>query len=827
MNTIANPRRKLKLDRSKQKLTDRDLPEIWQKVKADQIQFLDLSYNEGRIEHLVLSADSLQSLRYLYLYKSNIQSIELKGDLPNLRILHLGNNQLKSFRLPSGFANLQHLRLDENQLTDFELADFEGLKEMKGLYLQKNEVKNIPSEVLEREENCWKRVEAFYRDAKKSGMTQNNEVKLILIGNGSVGKTQIALRLTEQEKYVFSEKHDSTHGISLLKRVFPCDFLKEGLALNIWDFGGQDIYHATHRMFMQSKALFVLVWDVINEYLTHHEHNDRQYKNEQLEYWLSYAACFGEGSPVLVVQNKVDASSDKKYLLPPSAQKAHLEKHTNIERFLAVSAKTGYGFKPLEKAILRIFKEHPHLKQTLQAKQLPSNWVNIRNRVRAEQATPNGQKQIKMQEFRSWCVDEGAEDSATFILEFFHDSGVLFYRPRYFSGQIILDQAWAIKAVYKILDRESDFYADMEQRVNEEKGRLVYEDLCEVWAKESDEERALFIDFMLSCELCFEWTHRTEDERTPDLKERVFIVPQLLSDQQPAYLQHYAEVYQLNKEKAVKYRFLPSVFMHRFIVQARHFAEVEDMWQEGIFMEYRGAFALVKADYAQKAIVIHYNENAIGLEKAIEEQLVEIAQEGKVSARRETEAHEMGKIKLAEDFLRKVAQENLAAKGFDRLQKTKKEAESSQQKAARLFLSYAIEDEPFLEQLLKQLAVLKRRNLLAPWSTQDILPSENWAETSLKKLKEADIIVLLVSAAFLANDDKWENDLEVAMERHRKGEALVVPILVEDCLWELTPFADLLILPRGGEAISQTDQEKRAAVWRKVASEIKKMLDKR
>ncbi len=824
MNTVVNPRRKLKLDRSKQNLTDSDLPEIWRKIKAEHIQFVDLSYNKGKIEELVLSADYLQSVRYLYLYQSDIQSIRIKGDLPNLRILHLGGNQLKSFSLPRGFANLQHLRLEENQLEEFELKDFEGLKEMKALYLQENKLEGIPQELWEKEENCWKRVEAFLKDAKKSGMTQNNEVKLILIGNGSVGKTQIALRLTQQEKYVFNEKHDSTHGISLLKRVLPCDFLKEGLALNIWDFGGQDIYHATHRMFMQSKALFVLVWDVRNEYLPHHEYEGRQYKNEQLEYWLSYAACFGENSPVLVLQNKVDTSADKKYLLPPSAQKTHQEKHTHIERFLAVSAKTGYGFKPLEKAIQRIFKEHAHLKRTLEMKQLPNNWVNIRNRVRAEQ-NPKGKKRIDLKEFRAWCAAEGAEDSATFILEFFHDTGVLFYRPHYFSGQIILDQAWAIKAVYKILDRESDFYADMEQRVNEEKGRLVYADLCEVWADESDEERALFIDFMLSCELCFEWTNRKEEDRTPELKERIFIVPQLLSEQQPAYLQHYAEVYGLNQQKVLQYRFLPAVFMHRFIVQAQHMAEVEDMWQQGVFVEYQGAHALVKADYTQKTIVIQYNENVLGLEKAIEEQLKGIAQEGKVQARRETA--ELGKIELAEDFLRKEMQQHLAEKGLNRLQKPRAETDTSSQKAARLFLSYAKEDEPFLNQFLNQLSILKRRNIIAPWSEQDILPSEKWAEKSREKLKEADIIVLLVSAAFLANDEKWENDLELAMERHQKGEALVVPILLKDCMWELAPFADLLILPRNGEPISSTDVGKRDAVWRKVTSEIKKLLDKR
>ncbi len=178
------------------------------------------------------------------------------------------------------------------------------MPELKHLYLHDNPIQNIPKEIFNKShDNVLLPVRNYLQDLAH-GASANNDIKLLLLGNGDVGKPQIAKRLAEQEKFVFNTQHDSTHGIVLLQRTL------ENLNLNIWDFAGQDIYHATHRLFMQTRALFVLVWDVVSETSSYHEYEGKRYKNEKLQYWLEYARCFAPGSPILVVQNKVDTPDE-------------------------------------------------------------------------------------------------------------------------------------------------------------------------------------------------------------------------------------------------------------------------------------------------------------------------------------------------------------------------------------------------------------------------------------------------------------------------------------------------------------------------------------
>ncbi|MEZ4883199.1 MAG: COR domain-containing protein [Chitinophagales bacterium] len=789
------------LDCSKQNLTDRDLPRIWAQVAAEQREFVDLSYNKGTIQHLHLKAEQLQSLRFLYAYKSNIQSITIDGDLPNLQILSLAKNQLTDFRLPRGFAALEHLRLDENQLKEVELESVEGLQSLESLFLQGNEVQNIPQEILEREENCKERVWTFLKDKKESGAVQNNEVKVILVGNGSVGKTQIAMRLEQQKDYVFNKQHESTHAIALLKREMACSYLPDGLTLNIWDFGGQDIYHATHRMFMQHNALFLLVWDAENETKPSHNYNGRDYKNETLDYWLRYVDCFGKGSPVLVLQNKIDRLFEKK--MPPPTQKSFQREHANIVRFLEVSAKKGKGFLILEKEIQKVFAEHSVLKESL-LRELPASWVAVRNRVRTEQKNPQGRKEIDQSTFGNWCEAAGVADSAQYILEFLHDTGVLFYQERYFSGSIILDQAWAIEAVYKVLNKDSDYFEILEDK----KGVLEYEDLCEIWERESDAERSLFIDFMLNCELCFETTTEKPEYGNPELKDRTFVVPQLMATERPDYLEdaEYMRHYELEEQKRLPFHFLPPVFMYRFLVQASDFAEVGDMWRQGVLMEYEGAFALVEADYADKCIVLHYSKQATQLVLAIEQQLDIIAQEGKVQPQKESS--EMTEKMVGMGYLKR---------GLEGL---KDSAAAPKSSMVELFVSYSIEDISFKEKFSTHLTTLKKRGFIRSWDEGDILAGQNRTDKSQAALQKADMIVLLVSSDYL--ESKWETELAEVMQRARNREVKVVPILVRPCDWEGAPFEHLELIPRSKVAVSLAPNRDEA--WLEVVRELKVLL---
>ena len=266
--------------------------------------------------------------------------------LTNLTSLYLRDNQISDISPLQYLINLTNIDLERNQVSDISLSWLNSFTTLYNLKLSGNPIKNIPQEIFSNNGNIPK-MRDFLGDLEKYEGIENKEIKVIFVGNGNVGKTQIAKRLVEKENFVFDSQHNSTHAIVMLRRKLG------NFQLNCWDFAGQDLYHATHQLFMQTNALFVLVWDFENENRDFHEWHNTKYENEKLRYWLEYARYFAPKSPILVLQNKIDAFSDDFSF----EQKEALKNQYFILDFLGVSAKTNQGFEELENNLLTIFSE--------------------------------------------------------------------------------------------------------------------------------------------------------------------------------------------------------------------------------------------------------------------------------------------------------------------------------------------------------------------------------------------------------------------------------------------------------------------------------------
>src|SRR5437868_4372586 len=118
-----------------------------------------------------------------------------------------------------------------------------------------------------------------------------------------------------------------------------------------------------------------------------------------------------------------------------------------------------------------------------------------------------------------------------------------------------------------------------------------------------------------------------------------------------------------------------------------------------------------------------------------------------------------------------------------------------------VFYSYAHVDEALRQQLETHLSLLRRQGLISEWHDREILPGAQWAEEIDKHLQTASIILLLVSPDFLASDYCYEIEMQRALERHERGEARVIPIILRPCDWKTSPFAQLQSLPRDGKAV--------------------------
>lgn len=142
---------------------------------------------------------------------------------------------------------------------------------------------------------------------------------------------------------------------------------------------------------------------------------------------------------------------------------------------------------------------------------------------------------------------------------------------------------------------------------------------------------------------------------------------------------------------------------------------------------------------------------------------------------------------------------------------------------AIVFFSYSHEDEELRNRLEKHLALLKRQGLVEAWHDRRILAGSDLDQAISSNLESADIILLLVSADFLASDYCYSRELHRAMERHEAGSAVVVPVILKPCDWHSAPFGKLLGTPKDGKAVTSWANVEEALA--DVASHIRKRVE--
>ncbi|HZR40620.1 MAG TPA: toll/interleukin-1 receptor domain-containing protein [Ktedonobacteraceae bacterium] len=135
-----------------------------------------------------------------------------------------------------------------------------------------------------------------------------------------------------------------------------------------------------------------------------------------------------------------------------------------------------------------------------------------------------------------------------------------------------------------------------------------------------------------------------------------------------------------------------------------------------------------------------------------------------------------------------------------------------QQKQAGItvFFSYAQADQAVRDQLALHLAQLKRDELIKEWSDQQILAGSNRVQEIDQAIRTANIVLLFISADFLASDTCYQVEMQQVLARHRRGEVRVIPIIVRPCDWQYSPFAHLQYLPRNSKPITTWDNQDEA-----------------
>lgn len=145
-------------------------------------------------------------------------------------------------------------------------------------------------------------------------------------------------------------------------------------------------------------------------------------------------------------------------------------------------------------------------------------------------------------------------------------------------------------------------------------------------------------------------------------------------------------------------------------------------------------------------------------------------------------------------------------------------------RAISIFYSYAHEDAELRDKLDKHLAAMQRNNLIVGWHDRDIQAGIEWEQEINEHLDGAQIILLLISSDFIASEYCYSIEMKRAMERHERGEARVIPIILRSVDTEGMPFSKLEMLPTDRKPV--TDWPNYDSAFVNIAQGIRKIVEK-
>ena len=518
------------------------------------------------------------------------EGVQALAALSALSTLDLSDNNVSKISCLTGLSKLSHIHLHGCRLAETS-AEFWLASQLSWVSMdaRKSSILGVPIELLSRSagDNCLSRLRAHFLDLK-GRKTRIDDIKVMLLGNGRVGKTQIRRRLCDEP---FEVDANSTHGIQIRSMVLSShDASSPSTNLRIWDFGGQDIYLGTHALFLRSRAVFPIVWTISSEEVHTYEYGGLTFRNYPLDYWVRYVAMMtGNKSALLLVQNKCDRAEDDAVF--PQADAKLLAQFGFKRSGIHYSALNKRGHAILLDALNQSID---WLKKTHGTVEIGFGRAAVKRHLEKMQETAQGlptsvreNRWMTRTQFDVLCAVVGKESGritdTSALLDYLHHTGTIFWQEDLFDGHIVVDQAWALDAIYAVFDHESGLFSRIRDR---QLGRFTLSDICDgVWDALGHERTAqeLFLSMMKSCGICF--TLRAAESTR--FGETVYVAPDMLPDKESLSL----ELVQkwddeaMTNEVLLNYDFLPPGLLRTLMARiGEQFGLAADYWRNGFYL---------------------------------------------------------------------------------------------------------------------------------------------------------------------------------------------------------------------------------------------------
>lgn len=526
-------------------LSDNIISDISALKGTEWLRSLGLS-NNRIADYSFLS--NLKFIKTLNLSDNTISDISFLQKMISLENVDLKNNRISDISFLQNLNKLYYLDLSHNGIENISLEFLYQLPKLEHFYLQGNPIKSIPKEMFNKGGGIIDKLKNHLESIKHAeNRKELNEAKLIFVGVGEVGKTELSEALSETE-YSFVKGRESTKGI----RVKPWQLVdckreeqKIDFIAHIWDFAGQEINYGTHQFFLTKNSIYVFVWET------------RKGEDEsKFAYWLRIVSLLSKNAPVLIVQNKIDE------LVSEVNQKQWKEQFPNIVGFYKTSCKDGTGINELRTEIQNQLLELPHTREI---------WNKYRVAVRDELIeSSKNTDYISYKEYLKVCEKHTvSKEDAPFLSDQLHNIGSIlhFAEEARLKNTVVLNSEWVTDAAYLLLDTKKV-----------DRGRFHFSELDKIWEDERfDEKHEFLINLIEKFELIFQFQD-----------SNLYIVPEGLPVEEPTGVAEIKPTFESNKTKYLRfeyhYPFMPKGILSRFICRLHENIFEEYFWKNGVVL---------------------------------------------------------------------------------------------------------------------------------------------------------------------------------------------------------------------------------------------------
>ncbi|MEO0824526.1 MAG: COR domain-containing protein [Cyanobacteria bacterium J06635_15] len=335
-----------------------------------------------------------------------------------------------------------------------------------------------------------------------------NEAKLILVGEGEVGKSCLLGALRGDD---WVEDRSTTHGIEIKPIVVETAKNETKIMLNGWDFGGQRVYRPTHQLFFSPTAVYLVVWKpregpqqgFVKEWITLIKHREPDAK-------ILVAATHGgpgQRQPDIDRQELIDLFGSETVL-----------------GFHHIDSKEGTGIAELREAIANTAATLPGM-----GRKVPTKWQQLRELLEA-----SGQPYMSYRDIIALCEKHGLEGfAAELFVQVSHTLGYLihYHYDEILKDTVILQPDWLAKAISFVLDDEL---------TRQRNGLVEFDRLSQIWSHppfegETGYPKELHPLFLRLMER-FDLSYKVILDPTHPEASTTHLIAQLVPDQRPAQL---------------------------------------------------------------------------------------------------------------------------------------------------------------------------------------------------------------------------------------------------------------------------------------------------